>query len=84
MLDLVPRPYNALALGTVGTRDGERRFALALVLGRAPIETIDRTPIRETGNYVARVMSALWRRTHNARRGCATWLDLVNGVWPRR
>ena len=51
--------------------------------GREPIEAIDRIPIRETRNYVARVMSALWRRTHNAERACATWLDLMNGVWPR-
>ena len=50
--------------------------------GREPIEAIDRIPIRETRNYVARVMSALWRRTHNAGRACATWLGLMNGVWP--
>ncbi len=50
--------------------------------GREPIEAIDRIPIRETRNYVARVMSALWRRTHNAGRACATRLDLMNGVWP--
>ena len=51
---------------------------------REPIEAIDRIPIRETRNYVARVMSALWRRTHSPGQACATWLDLVNGVWPRR
>ena len=52
--------------------------------GREPVEAIDRIPIRETRNYVARVMSALWRRTHDSGRACATWLDLLGGVWPRR
>ena len=52
--------------------------------GRGPVEAIDRIPIRETRNYVARVMSALWERTHGDEGACETWLDLANGAWPRR
>ena len=80
----VERGWSARDAGR--SRECARAFAEAThaaVKEQADQEAIDRFPIRETRNYVARVMSALWRRTHNAERACETWLHLMNGVWPR-
>ena len=49
---------------------------------REPIEAIDRIRIAETRDYVGKVLTRLWTRTHVNGHACATWTALKEGRWP--
>ena len=67
--------YNA---GPQRARRWRARFG-----GGDPVEAVDRIPIRETRDYVGKVLAAMWRRGAAQAPGrSATLAQIQGGAWP--